>query len=331
MFSINLAIKFGSGEISVYQKGVGIIAKEPSILAVSGNGKNSSVKAIGKRAEKLIYSKTEDLSVLQPIVNAEIVDEKMAILLFTEILHNVLQNKSFVSHISALVAVPCGLNYEQLNKIKKVIKASGVSKITFVSNAVCVRKMFDFEENEPIAVVDIGKNVTDITVLNDFEIYSGRTYFVGGVDMDKSISTFIQDNHNLEVLDVTSEEIKNEISSLYERDTCTTKFIGIDTDNHFRKDDITASEVTLAITSIYDSILNSCKDVINSLDKNTSARIYKNGVVFVGGASCIPGLYEYVSKKFDANIIVPENPIDIVLLGAVKLLNTTEEFPIIDF
>ena len=210
MFSINLAIKFGSGEISVYQKGVGVIAKEPAFLAVTGNGKNVKVKATGKRAEKLIYSKTEELSVLQPIVNAQIVDEKMATLLFSEILHNVVQNKSFVSHISALVAVPCGLNYEQLSKIKKVIKASGIRKVTFVSNAVCVRSVLDFEESEPIAVVDIGKNVTDVTILNDFEIYAGRTYFVGGVDMDKSISTYIQDNHNLEVLDITSEEIKNE-------------------------------------------------------------------------------------------------------------------------
>ena len=331
MFSIKLAIKFGSGEISVYQKGVGVIAKEPAFLAVTGSGKNLKVKAIGKRAEKLIYSKTEDLSVVQPIVNAQIENSKMATLLFSEILHNLVQNRSFVSHISALVAVPCGLNYGQLRKIKKVIKASGISEITFVSNAVCVREMFDFEESEPIAVVDIGKNVTDITVLNDFEIYAGRTYFVGGDDMDKSISTFIQDNHNLEVLDITSEEIKNEISSLYEKDTHSTKFIGIDTDNHFRKDDITASEVALAITSVYDSILNVCKDVINSLDKNTSARIYKNGIVFVGGASSIPGLYEYLNRKIEASIIIPENPTDTVLIGASKLLNKSEEFPTIDF
>ena len=39
MFNIDLAIKFGSNEIIIYRKGIGIIAKEPAFLAVIENGK----------------------------------------------------------------------------------------------------------------------------------------------------------------------------------------------------------------------------------------------------------------------------------------------------
>ena len=40
MFNIDLAIKFGSNEIIIYRKGIGIIAKEPAFLAVIEMAKN---------------------------------------------------------------------------------------------------------------------------------------------------------------------------------------------------------------------------------------------------------------------------------------------------
>ena len=173
MSSIDLAIKFGSNEIIIYRKGFGIIAKEPAYLAVVENGKKLKVKATGKRAQKLFYSKSDEISVFQPFVNGEIVDEKMATMLISEILHSVIKPKNFISGISAVVAVPCGLNFEQLKAIKKVLKASGVNKTKFVANAVCVRELLDLDENDAIAVVDIGKTITDIAVLNGFEIFKG--------------------------------------------------------------------------------------------------------------------------------------------------------------
>lgn len=331
MFGVDLAIKFGSSEITIYQKGVGIVAKEPAYLAVEENGKKIKVREAGRNAEKLFYSQTEDVSVYKPIQNGEIVDEKMATLLLGEIINNLIEERKYELRISALVAVPCGLNFDQLQLIKKVLRIVGVGKVKFVTNAVCAKSLLDLDPADTIAVVDIGKNITDVTILNDMEILAGRTYQIGGQDMDKSISTFIQDNYDLEVLDVTSEEIKNELSSLYERDMCKTKFIGIDKDNHFRKCEITANEVRLAIESVYNTIIKNVQELIETLDKKTIASIYKNGIVFVGGGSSVAGFYEYLNKKLDANIIIPENPTDNVIMGAGKLLNLNKEFLTIDF
>ena len=53
---MDLAIKFGSSEISVYKKGIGIVAKEPAFLAVIEKGKNLKVQAVGKDAEELFHN-----------------------------------------------------------------------------------------------------------------------------------------------------------------------------------------------------------------------------------------------------------------------------------
>ena len=318
---MDLAIKFGSSEISVYKKGIGIVAKEPAFLAVTEKGKNFKVQAVGKEAEALFHSPSSNVTVYQPIVNGVVENEKMCTLLISEIIHKHFANKGLINAVSALVAVPSGLDDLQLKQLKYVLHQAGLGKIQFVVNAVCAHANLEMDKKSHVMVVDIGKQLTDIVVLNGYDIDFGRTYFIGGETMDSSITTFIQDNHNLEVSDLSSEAVKNEVASLYERDLYSTEYIGIDANNKFTKHTITANEVRVAIQNVYDTILGFVNDVMKLQPKEIAAEIYKNGVVFVGGGSQISGLYEYAKKKLNMPVNVPEEPVDCVIRGAGKLLS----------
>ena len=331
MFNIDLAIKFGSNEIIIYRKGFGIIAKEPAYLAVEENGNSIKVKAIGKKAEKLFLTGSGNVTIYQPIEKSEIVNEKMATVLMQGILKQIIKDKSCLSKINAVVAVPCALNVKQLKLLKKILFESGINKITFVQNAVCARQNLELDSHSRIMVVDIGKYITDISVLNDINFDFGRMYFLGGIDMDASITTFIQDNHNLEVSDLTSEAAKNEIASLYERDLYKAEYIGIDENNKFVKSSITASEIRVAVKNSYDTIFKLITEILKELPKEIAADIYENGIYFVGGASSISGLYEYAKKKLEIPVIVADEPKDAVITGAGKLLGKNKEFLKIEF
>ncbi|MFQ6752633.1 MAG: rod shape-determining protein [Clostridia bacterium] len=324
--NINLAIKFGSNEIIVYRQQYGIIAKEPAYLAVVEDGKNIKVKATGKEAEKLFHSKSSNVTIYQPIEKSEIVNEKMATILIEAIIKKIIPERMMLTSISALVSVPCALNERQLVLIKKVLHSSGVNKVTFVQNGVSARANLDMDPYSHIMVVDIGKYITDISVMNDFDFQFGRMYFIGGEDMDKSITTFISDNHNLEVSDMTSEAVKNDIASLYDRDLCRAEYIGIDEHDKFIKHEITANEIRVAVVNIYDRIFELIRETIKLLPKEIAQDIYNHGVMFVGGGSRISGLYEYAKKKLDLPIILPDDPSDCVILGAGKLLSKGKDF-----
>ncbi|MBQ9795558.1 MAG: rod shape-determining protein [Clostridia bacterium] len=326
MSKVELAIKFGSNEIIVFRKGFGVVDKVPAYLAVIENGKKIQVKATGKEAEKMFHAKSSNVTVYQPIVNSEIINEKMAGILLEEIVKNVVTDRFLLTSINVLVAVPCALNEQQLIQIKKVLHSAGVNKVNFVQNGVCARANLDIDTHSRIMVVDIGKYITDISVLNDYNFDFGRMYFLGGENMDESLTSFIQDNYNLEVNNMTSEAIKNEIASLYDRDLYRTEYIGIDENNKFVKNEITASEVKVAIVNIYDKIFELINQVLKELPKDIVADIYNNGVMFVGGASQVAGLYEYAKKKLDLPIIVPDEPQDYVIMGAGKLLRKDSEF-----
>ncbi len=326
MFNVDLAIKFGSNEIIIFRKGYGVIAKEPAYLAIVESKGKSKVKAVGKEAEKLFMGKANNVDIYQPIKNSEIVNEKMATILLEKIIKNVIRDRFLLTHLNALVAVPCALDEKQLRLIKKVLQLSGVNKVTFVQNSVCARANLELDAHAHLMVVDIGKYLTDISVLTERNFDFGRMYFIGGEDMDKSITTFIADNHLLTVTDQSSEAIKNEVASLYDRDLYKTEYIGIDEHDKFVRHEISANEVRVAIQNVYDRILGLIQDCMKQLDKTISADVFNTGVMFVGGASSIAGLYEYAKKKLDMPIIIPDDTKDCVILGAGKLLNTDKEF-----
>lgn len=326
MTKIELAIKFGSNEIIVYRKGFGIIAKVPAYLAVVKDEKKVKIKATGKTAEKFLHSNPENVEVVCPIKDSTIVDEKMATALISEVLKTIIEDKFMLSQITALVAVPSTLEEKQLITIKRVLMASGVNKVEFVFNSVCARELIDIDPHSHLMVVDIGKFLTDISVLNEFNFNFGRTYFVGGVDMDKSVETFVRDNHGLEISARTSEQIKNEVASLYERDLNKTEYAGFDENKKLVKHSITANEVRVAIQGVYNRIIELVGDCVKLLNKDVAKDLYSVGILFVGGASSIPGFYEYFKKHFDYPILLTDAPSDAVILGAGKLLGAQKEF-----
>lgn len=326
MFRIDLGLKFGSNEIIVYKKGCGIVAKEPAYLAVTTSGKSIKVHAIGKKAEKLFNSKSTNYQVYRPIENGEIVNEKMAKLLLGKIVENVVEGNSFITNVYALVAVPSALNEKQLLLIKKVLHESGVNKVEFVFNSVCVQSNLDFDSHSHVMVVDIGKNITDISVLNEYNFCFGRMYFLGGEDMDKSIVTFVADNFGLNISKQTAESIKNEVASLYNRDMYSYDFVGTNENGNLARASITANDVRLAISNVYDAIFERIDEILKSLPAEVANDVYNTGIVFVGGGSKIAGLYEYAKKKLDFPVIVSDQPEDAVVLGLGKLLCGGKEF-----
>lgn len=326
MFRIDLGLKFGSNEIIVYKKGSGIVAKEPAYLAVSTNGRLVKVHAIGKKAEKLFNAKSTNYQVFRSIENGEIVDEKMAKLLLGKIIENVVEDNMFITNIYALVAVPSALNEQQLLLIKKVLRECGINKVEFVFNSVCIQSDLDFDSHAHIMVVDIGKNVTDISVLNEYNFCFGRMYFLGGEDMDKSIVTFVADNYGLKISTQTAEKIKNEVASLYNRDMYAYEFVGTNENGNMVRASITANDVRLAISNVYDAVFERICQIVKTLPADVVNDIYNTGVVFVGGGSKIAGLYEYAKNKLDFPVIVADEPADAVVLGLGKLLSSEKEF-----
>ena len=318
---IELAIKFGSNEIIIYRKGCGIVARKSSYVATVKGG--NKVCAYGDEAKHLYALKTSQYDLHEPIQGINIVNTKLA----SQLLSNVINEAVFDNgKIYALVAVPCALNEKKLLELKILLHSVGISKITFVQNSVCVRSnLTSANEDEPVMVVDMGKYLVDISVLTKYEFMMGRNYLIGGAEMDIALATYISDNYGVTISYEASENVKNELASMYSNDMYTTTFKGIDENSEYKCVTMRANEARVAIIGVYDKIFDLIEEVMDTLPSEILAELHKNGIVFTGGVSSINGLVEYASKRLNMPTMVVDNPKDAVILGAGKLLSLNKE------
>ena len=318
---IELAIKFGSNEIIVYRKGRGIVARKSSYVATyKSNGK---ICAYGDKAKSLCALKGSQYNLHQPVQGINIVNTKLASALLNNIIDEaVLEN----GLISAIVAVPCALTEKKLLELKTLLQGIGIFKITFVQNSVCVRSnLLDLPEDAKVMIVDMGKYLTDISVLTKYDFVMGRNYLIGGGEMDTALATYIEDNYNITIGDDHAETIKNELASMYDNDMYTVTFEGINPKDEYQEVTMRANEARVAIIGVYDKIFDLIEEVLEELPSNILAEIKKYGIVFTGGVASINGLVEYATKRLNLPTRVVDNPKDAVILGAGKLLSLNKE------
>ncbi|MBQ7880335.1 MAG: rod shape-determining protein [Clostridia bacterium] len=321
MGKIELAIKFGSNEIIVYRKGLGIVAKQSSYVATSKSG--GKICAYGNDAKHLCNLKGSQYQLHQPIQGIDIINTKLA----GALISNVINKAIFESGIiTAIVAVPCALTEKKLLELKVLLHNAGIANMTFVQNSVCIRtNLNSFDDNAEVMVVDMGKYLTDISVLTKYEFNMGRNYLIGGVEMDKALATYVEDNYNVKITEEQAESIKKEIASLYDNDMYTCDFEGIDSNNGYKNITIRANEVRVAVIGVYEKIFDLIEETLESLPLPSCAEVRKNGIVFTGGVSSIIGFTEYASKRLHLPVYVVDNPKDAVILGAGKLLSINKE------
>ena len=76
---------------------------------------------------------------------------------------------------------------------------------------------------------------------------------------------------------------------------------------------------------IYKKIFDCIEEFIEELSPEISADIKRNGIMCVGGVSCVNGFVEYAIKRLNLPVYVADNPRDAVILGAGKLLSLNKE------
>ena len=88
MRSIKLAVDVGSGKTSMYQVGAGVILSEPSIVAVSGDGRRGT-NAVGADAKRLLGKSAKNTTVFSPILEGEIEKPEAARVMLADFLKKI--------------------------------------------------------------------------------------------------------------------------------------------------------------------------------------------------------------------------------------------------
>jgi rod shape-determining protein MreB len=175
-------------------------------------------------------------------------------------------------------------------------------------------------------IIDVGGGTTDIAVVSLAGVVYGRSLRVAGGEMDQAIIQYMKRTHTLLIGESTAEKIKCEIGSAAPLE----KPLRMEVKGRHLSEGlprivtVTDSEIREALAEPIKAIVKAVREALERVPPELSGDIYDRGVVLTGGVALLRKIDKHLEKQTGIKIILAENPLDTVVLGAGHLLSNRE-------
>jgi rod shape-determining protein MreB len=329
IFSNDLAIDLGTANTLVYVKGKSIVLNEPSVVAVSMDGRSKNrVLAVGSEAKHMLGRTPGSIVAIRPLRDGVIADFEVTEAMLRHFIQKVHNRRSFVRP-RIIIAVPSGITQVEKRAVRESAESAGAREVFLIEEPMAAAIGANLPITEPTCnmVVDIGGGTTEVAVISLAGIVYSRSVRVAGDKMDEAIVQYIKRKYNLLIGERTSEIIKTTIGNAYpnpqELETIEVK--GRDLASGIPKIlSIDSEEIRVAISEQIDAIVETVKIALEQTPPELSADIVDRGIVLTGGGALLKNLDKLLREETSLPITVNEDPLLTVALGAGKALDSLE-------
>jgi rod shape-determining protein MreB len=318
-----MAIDLGTANTLVYVRGRGIVCNEPSVVAKSV--KSGKVLAVGAEAKKMLGRTPGDVQTIRPIKDGVISDFDATGEMLRYFIQRVHNRKSFMRP-RIVIGVPTGITQVEQRAVKDAALSSGGREVYLIEEPVAAAIGTGLPISEPSGnmIVDIGGGTTDIAVISMDGVVYSKAIRVGGDKMDEAIISYIKRKYNLLIGEMMAEQIKIELGSAYKTgtDRQTMEIKGRDLVSGIPKTLILDDdEVRESLAEPVSQILNAIKLALENTPPELSADIVDKGIVLAGGGALLKGMDIFLREETSLPIIIAEDPLMCVALGAGRVLD----------
>jgi rod shape-determining protein MreB len=328
--SRDIAIDLGTANTVVYVRGSGIVASEPSVVAMEMINGVAKVRAVGDDA-KLMMGKTPDnIRTIRPLRNGVIADLEVAEEMIKHFIRKAHGGPSrFSRGPEVVICVPSGATSVERRAIRDAVSNAGADRVALIEEPMAAAIGAGLPVADPIGsmVVDIGGGTTEVGVISLQGLAFSRSARVGGDRMDEAISAYVRRNYNLLIGEGTAERVKLEIG------TAVRPADGIGLVAHVRGRDVgrgMPSEIMLNQAQIADALsepVNQIVEVVRTALEHTqpeiAADVIDQGITMTGGGSLLRDFCTVLQDSTGLPVRVADNPMSCVALGAGRTLEDT--------
>ena len=325
LLSHDIAIDLGTANTLVYVKNKGIVANEPSVVAVQRDSRGiRTVKAVGRAAKEMLGRTPGTIEAVRPMKDGVIADfeltEKM-LSYFIGVAHN---HRSLVRP-RAVICIPYGITEVEKRAVRESAESAGCAAVYLIEEpmAAAIGADLPIHEASGNMVVDIGGGTTEVAVISLLGIVYSRSVRVGGDKMDEAIISYLKKRFNVLIGERTAEQIKIAIGSAYPEDEIRTMQVkGRDLVAGIPKTiEVTSEEIREAMQEPINAIVEAVRLALEKTPPELAADIIDKGIVLVGGGALIRNLDVLLREETGLPIVVAENPLTAVVLGSGRVLD----------
>ena len=285
-FSTDIGIDLGTCNTLIYVKGKGIIINEPSVVAVE-----KGTKRIDSTERMIKYF----ISKITP-------------------------RRQIIKSTRIKIGIPsCITDVERRAVIEASLKA-GAKEVEVIAESLAAAIGAKIPIHEPAGhmICDIGGGTTEVSVISLNGMVITSSIRIGGDKFNEALVKHVKSVHNLIIGQQTAERLKIQIGNAApDKSIEKMELKGTDAITGLpRRLEIDSVEVREALKEPVKRIVEEIKSVIGQTPPELASDIVDRGIVMTGGGSMLKGLPKLISKETGVPVILVENPLECVALGA---------------
>lgn len=324
----DIGIDLGTVNTIVYVHPKGIVLNEPSVVAV--NKKTGRVLAVGERARDMLGRTPSHIEAVRPLVEGVISDFEMAEEMLAHFLRKAREHTSAFVPPRVIVGVPSGITNVELRAVRDATKNAGARSIFLVENLIAAALGIGLPVlgTEALMIVDIGGGTTDIGVITLGGTIKSYNLRIAGQHLTGDIIRHIKETHQVLIGEKTAENLKFELCSLVdEKKPLKAKARGRDLVTGLPKEiEVTDHDIKEAIVTSIEKLVETIKNVIESLPPEVMSDIMKRGVYLAGGGASIRGIESVLSGFMKVPFYRADDPQTCVARGTGIILSEFEKY-----
>jgi len=331
LFSNDLAIDLGTANTLIYVKGKGIVANEPSVVAVQRDNKRK-VLAVGKEAKRMLGRTPGSIISIRPMREGVIADFEVTEAMLRYFIKKA-HNRQTLVRPRIVISVPSGITQVERRAVKESALNAGAREVYLIEEPMAAAIGAGLPITEPTGnmIVDIGGGTTEVAVISLAGIVYSRSVRVAGDKLDEAIAQYIKRKYNLLIGERTSEIIKIAIGTAHagegvdKGEETTMEIKGRDLVDGIPKTlTINELEIREAISEPVRSIVEAVKVALERTPPELAADIVDTGIVLAGGGANLKNLDILLREETGLPIMIADDALLAVVMGAGKILDSLE-------
>lgn len=320
-----IAIDLGTANTVVWLAGEGIVANEPSVVAVSSE--DNKVVAVGEDAKKMLGRTPETLIASRPMHEGVIADYQVTEAMLKYFIQKVVGRVYFLKP-DVMVCVPAGCTQVERRAALDATLAAGAGHAYLIDEPLAAAIGAGIPVSAPSGhmIIDIGGGAAEAAVISLGGVVVHKSVRVAGNKIDEAIQNYLKKKHNLIIGDQTAEEIKIKIGSALP--LAKVEILEISgRDLVFglpRSVKVTSSDVTEAIHPVLMQITGAIKGVLEDTPPELASDIIEKGILMSGGTSLLRNFDKMITEETGVPAHVADEPKLCVVKGTGLVLENIE-------
>jgi len=325
-FSTDIGIDLGTCNTLVHVKGKGIVLSEPSVVAVERGTKR--VVAVGTEAKKMLWKTPGDIIAIRPMRDGVIADFETTEKMIRYFIAKVLPRRWLVKP-RMVIGVPTCITEVEKRAVRESAEQAGAREVYLIEESMAAAIGANIPILEPAGhmICDVGGGTTEISVISLGGLVVSNAIRVGGDEFDEAIIKHVRNIHNLIIGESTAENVKITIgNAAAEKKIEKMEIKGTDAITGLpRRLEMDSVEVREALKEPTYQVIEEIKKTLGETPPELAADIVERGIVMTGGGSLLKGFPRLVAKETGVPVILAENPLLCVALGAGKFLENLKD------